>query len=169
VGEDLGGHGQVERPGSKKLRAIALMHKTRRQAWAIRGEVQQSTFAREGATVWLGAEALKLADDQEPSERATSFVSAELFDRWRKADSEWRGIERGCQRSHESIIEVPEVEVAGGRAGPVWFTRRANENYAWMSTFMDRPITAPVGGNFLRHFRITINYPEAVAYLEKCD
>jgi hypothetical protein len=120
-----------------------------------------------GATVWLSAEALRIADDQQPAERATSFVAAGLFERWRKAHPEWRVIDQGCQKSQEAIIEIPEVEVAGWKAGPVWFTRRANENYVWMSTFMDKPITASVGGNFLRHFRVTVNYPEAIAYFEK--
>jgi hypothetical protein len=122
-----------------------------------------------GATVWLSPEALQLAGDSEPAERATSFVSADLFDRWRKAHPEWRVINKGCEKSQESIIEVSEVELAGWKAGPVWFTRRANENLTWMSTFMDQPIKASIGGNFLRHFRVTINYPEAIAYLEKRD
>jgi hypothetical protein len=50
------------------------------------------------------------------------------------------------------MIEVPEVQVAGLRAGPVWFTRRANANYTWMSSFMDKPIVASVGGNFWHPF-----------------
>ncbi len=120
-----------------------------------------------GATVWLSPEALRIANDHGPSERATSFLSADLFERWHKAHPSWRLMDPGCTKTHEPILEVPQVQVAGLSAGPVWFTRRAQENYAWMSSFMDRPIAASMGGNFLRHFRVTLNYPAAIAYFEK--
>jgi hypothetical protein len=32
---------------------------------------------------------------------------------------------------------------------------------------MDKPISASIGGNFFRHFRVTLDYPRAVAYFEK--
>jgi hypothetical protein len=119
-----------------------------------------------GATAWLSPEALRLAGDGGPSERATSFISADLFTRWREAHPEWRVIDAGCEKTKEPIIEIPEVEVGGLRAGPVWFTRRMVGNYTWMSTFMDQPIVGAVGGNFLEHFRVTVDYPGAVAYFE---
>ncbi|HLJ91685.1 MAG TPA: hypothetical protein VKU02_00695 [Gemmataceae bacterium] len=122
-----------------------------------------------GATVWLSAEALRTAADDQPAERATSFVSAELFHHWHQAHPEWRVMEKGCQWSWEAILEVPEVEAAGLKAGPVWFTRRTNDIYAWISTFMDRPIPASIGGNFLGHFRVTVDYPNASAYFEKSE
>ncbi len=62
---------------------------------------------------------------------------------------------------------MPEVEVSGLRAGPVWFTQRGEGSYTWMSTFMDRPIAASLGGNFFGHYRLTIDYPNATAYLEE--
>jgi hypothetical protein len=120
-----------------------------------------------GATVRLTPEAKQAIGEPGESERATSFVSADLFERWHKRHPEWRVIEKGCELSHEDLIEVPEIEVAGLRAGPVWFTRRGEDNYAWMSSFMDAPISASIGGNFFRHFRLTIDYPNAVAYLER--
>jgi hypothetical protein len=120
-----------------------------------------------GATVWPSPEALPAMGDAAPGERATSFVSADLFDRWRTVHPEWRVIAEGCAKSHEAIIEVPEVEVAALKAGPVWFTRRSAANYTWMSTFLDKPIVASLGGNFLGHFRLTVDYPAAKAYLEK--
>src|ERR1035441_10125227 len=36
-----------------------------------------------GATVWLTPEAQQVVNDKEEAERATSFVAARLFDRWR--------------------------------------------------------------------------------------
>jgi hypothetical protein len=119
-----------------------------------------------GATVWPSPEALRALGEATRGERATSFVSADLFERWQTAHPAWRVVVNGCEKSHEALIEVPEVQVAGLRAGPVWFTRRAVANYAWMSSFMDRPIVASIGGNFLVHFRITVDYPRAVAYWE---
>ena len=122
-----------------------------------------------GATAWLTPQALSIVNDGAPAERATSFVRASLFERWRAAHPLWRVIEKGCARSGESLIEVPQVQVAGFGAGPVWFTRRADAHLDWMSTFMDKPLSASIGGNFLRHFRITVDYPAAVAYFEASE
>src|SRR5438132_2620096 len=120
-----------------------------------------------GAEFWPSPEALRVMDDQTPGEQATSFVSADLFERWRTAHPDWRVIAVGCQRTREAIIEVPEVQVAGLKAGPVWFLRRESGNFTWMSSYMDKPIVASVGGNFLRNFRVTLDYPAALAYWEK--
>jgi hypothetical protein len=125
------------------------------------------TLLDTGATVWLSAEARRVVGDKQPSERATSFVAAKVFRQWREAHPKWRVVEKGCERTREALIEVPEMEVAGFKAGPVWFTRRDDENYRWMSSFMDRPIVASIGGNFLGHFRMTVDYPNAVAWFEK--
>jgi hypothetical protein len=120
-----------------------------------------------GATVWLTSEAMQVIGEPGESERATSFISTKLFEGWRKTHPEWRVIKKGCEKSHEDLIEVPEIEVAGLRSGPVWFTRRGEGNYAWMSSFMDGPISASIGGNTFRDFRLTIDYPNAIAYLER--
>ncbi|HWX20141.1 MAG TPA: hypothetical protein VN578_09590 [Candidatus Binatia bacterium] len=120
-----------------------------------------------GATVWLSPEALMMVDDSGPSERATSFLAANLYDRWQKAHPQWRVIEKGCQRTGASMIEIPVVEVSQTAIGPVWFTRREEGNFIWMSSFMDKPIRASLGGNALRNFCVTIDYPGAKAYFEK--
>jgi hypothetical protein len=119
-----------------------------------------------GATVWLSQEAQRIIHDGGPAERATSFISEDIFERWRKDHSGWRVIEKGCQKSGEAMIEVPEVEVAGWKVGPVWFTRRVPWNFKWMSSYMDRPISASIGGSFLSYFRVTLDYPKSVAYFE---
>jgi len=75
-------------------------------------------------------------------------------------------IENGCLKSHEALIEVPEARVGGLAAGPIWFTRREDGALLWMSSFMDRPIAASIGGNFLRHFRVTVDYPNAIGYFQ---
>jgi hypothetical protein len=33
--------------------------------------------------------------------------------------------------------------------------------------FMDKPIVASIGGNFLAHFRVTVDYPAATSYWEQ--
>lgn len=67
-----------------------------------------------------------------------------------------------------SMIEVPTVSVAGHSIGPVWFTRRADKNFhEFMSQWMDRKVDGAIGGNALRYFRITIDYPNAVALFER--
>ncbi|SPE61289.1 conserved exported hypothetical protein [Verrucomicrobia bacterium] len=120
-----------------------------------------------GATVWLSPEAQRVMNDSEAEERATSLVAASLFERWRKGHPDWRVVEKGCQRTGAALIEVPEVQVNGLKAGPVWFTRRADENLKWMSAFMDKPIAASMGGNFLRYFKVTVDYPKALAYFQR--
>ncbi len=120
-----------------------------------------------GATAWLSPQALEIMNDGGRSERATSFIQGSLYDRLHSAHPEWRTIVNGCVKSHADMIEVPEVEIAGLKAGPVWFTRRSDATYVWMSSFMDKPIAASVGGNFFRHFRMTVDYPRAVVYFEQ--
>ena len=119
-----------------------------------------------GATVWLTPQALSIVNDGTASARATSFVRASVFERWHTAHPDWRVIENGCAKSCETLIEVPLVQVAGVGTGPVWFTRRADAHLDWISRFMDKRVSASMGGNFFRHFRVTIDYPAAVAYFE---
>jgi len=120
-----------------------------------------------GATVWLTTEALKSIGDGRPRERATSFVAASLFDRWHKDHPDWHVIENAEEKTKLAIIEVPRMQVAGFEIGPSWFTRRPDSAHRWMSTFMDRPIVASIGGSVLRNFRVTVDYPAAVAYFER--
>lgn len=66
------------------------------------------------------------------------------------------------------IIEVPSVELAGRRIGPVWFEKRKAGVFGdWMSRMMDRPIVGAPGGNALGFFRVTVDYPSAVAIFER--
>lgn len=68
------------------------------------------------------------------------------------------------------MIEVPEISVAGYTVGPVWFTRRPDKNFhEYMSQWMDKRVEGALGGNALYHFRITIDYPRAVAVFEKAN
>lgn len=132
----------------------------------VAGEPVQALFDT-GATVWLSPEAMRVMNTRGDAERGTCFVTASQFEQWHRLHPSWRVIERGCAKTGAALIEVPEVELAGLKAGPVWFTHRQEGNYAYVSRFMDKPIAAAIGGNFLKHFRVTVDYPGAVAYFER--
>ena len=137
-----------------------------RFAVMIDGRTVESLFDT-GATLRLTKEAAQQIADGHASERATSFVAASVFDRWRAEHPTWRVIENAEENTRLAIIEVPTIQLAGFDVGPAWFTRRPDAAHQWMSTFMDRPIVASIGGNVLRHFRVTVDYPAAIAYFER--
>jgi hypothetical protein len=57
---------------------------------------------------------------------------------------------------------------AWGSSGPVWFTRRPDPNFhQFMSQFMDRQVEGALGGSALKFFRVTVDYPRAVAVFER--
>ena len=118
-----------------------------------------------GAATVLTAEAHKTLADGLPAERATSMIVDTIFQAWRKAHPEWRVIEQAQVRNGAAMIEVPEVEIAGQRVGPVWFTRRADSNFhEYMSGMMDARVDGAIGGNAFEHFVMTVDYPRAAAY-----
>lgn len=98
--------------------------------------------------------------------RATSFITLSVLNRWRAAHPDWRYVEKGERGSGAPLIEAPSLRIAGLDAGPVWFTGRADRNFTeWMSQWTDRPITGALGGNAMRRFRVTADYPAARATL----
>ena len=121
-----------------------------------------------GARTLLADAAIAELKDRGAAERATSFITSSTFEKWRKRHPDWRVIERAEKTTGEAMIEVPSITVAGYRIGPVWFTRRADKNFhEFMSKFMDRRVEGALGGNALRHFRVTVDYPNAIAIFEK--
>jgi hypothetical protein len=63
-----------------------------------------------------------------------------------------------------SMIEVPEVRIAGQSVGPVWFTQRPDAAFHdFMAQWMDRPVDGALGGSAFRFFRMTVDYPRARA------
>lgn len=122
-----------------------------------------------GATTFLTKEALEELKDERAATRATSFITNVMFEKWRKKNPKWRIIKKAESTTGEAMIEVPNLKIAGYEVGPVWFTRRANKNFhEFMSKFMDKKIEGAIGGNALHHFRITVDYPKALAVFEKC-
>jgi hypothetical protein len=99
----------------------------------------------------------------------TSYITASVFNRWRKAHPDWHVVRDGDDlfgpEHPMPIIEVPEVEIAGWSVGPVWFTERPDPAFHdMMSSLMDKRIEGAVGGNVFRHFVMTIDYPHETAW-----
>ena len=121
-----------------------------------------------GATTSLTDTALTALNDKRAAIRATSFITTSIFEKWRKAHPQWKVVENAEKGSGQAMIEVPSVSVAGYAVGPVWFTRRPDKNFhEYMSQWMDKRVEGALGGNALRSFRITVDYPHAVAVFER--
>jgi hypothetical protein len=118
-----------------------------------------------GAMTLLTPAAHKTLADSLPAERATSMIASSIFQSWRSAHPEWRVIEQAQTGTGSAMIEVPEVEIAGQRVGPVWFTQRPDRAFhEYMSGMMDARVEGAIGGNVFEHFVMTVDYPHATAY-----
>jgi hypothetical protein len=119
-----------------------------------------------GATGALSPAAMQVIGDTLPAVRATSFITTEVFRRWRERHPDWRVIPDADETVPAmAMIEVPEIDIAGFRVGPVWFTERPDPNFhQFMSQWMDRRVDGALGGNAFRFFRVTLDYPAAVAH-----
>ena len=122
-----------------------------------------------GATLMPADAAKAIFPDAGPTGCATSFISESVFERWRTRHPDWRIIPAAEARTGLAIIEVPAVTVGGFTVGPVWFTNRPDRNWKWMSQWTDRPIEGALGGSALKYFRVTVDYPSAVAVFERPD
>ena len=124
-----------------------------------------------GATANIPAAALEKLADGLPAERATSFITSSVLNRWRERHPDWRVIDEADETVPAMVmIEVPSLSIAGFDAGPVWFTERPDRNFhEYMSSFMDRRVEGALGGSGLKYFRITVDYPRAMAWFERPD
>ena len=121
-----------------------------------------------GATVALSDAALAQFADGEPAERGGSFIAQHLFERWRSEHPDWQVIEQADRTVNMPMIRVPEMSVGGYVVGPVWFAMRPDRNFhQYMSQWMDRRIEGALGGSGLKYFRVTVDYPAAVATFER--
>ncbi len=117
-----------------------------------------------GAMTTLTKSAIMELGETQPPQRATSFITTKVFDSWRAARPDWPLLEDAESTTGEAMIRVPRVTIAGFSVGPVWFTRRKDANFhQYMSQWMDKRIEGAVGGNILRHFCVTVDYPKAEA------
>ena len=124
-----------------------------------------------GAMVHLTDEAHATLDDGEPETRATSFITASVFERWRRRHPDWPVIENADRTvAGEQMIRVPEVTVTGHTVGPVWFTRRPDRSFhEFMARMTDRRVEGALGGSLFHHFVMTVDYPGARAVFRRPD
>ena len=119
-----------------------------------------------GARTLLTPHASQTLADGRSAGRATSFIVASIFEKWRAAHPDWRIVENAEAGTSEPMILVPDVVIAGLSAGPTWFTRRADHWFhEWLSAEMAEKIDGAIGGHALRRFAITADYPAARAWL----
>jgi hypothetical protein len=118
-----------------------------------------------GATARLSTEA-KVILENNSSEIGTSYIVSSIFDKWRNENPKWQVIKNADLLSGEAMIKVPEVQIGSITVGPVWFTRRADENFHdFMSSMMDRKVEGAIGGSLLKYLRVVIDYPKEIAYV----
>jgi hypothetical protein len=122
-----------------------------------------------GATLTLTAAALSAFADGGPPTRGGSFIAQSIFERWRVHHPEWRVIDHADSVGKRALpmIEVPTVLIGGYAVGPSWWAMRPDANYRPYVDWMDQPIHGSVGGSVFRYFRITLDYPHAVATFER--
>lgn len=102
-------------------------------------------------------------------ERATSFITKSVLDRWHAAHPEWRMIaDADTIIAGSPMIEVPRVTVAGFDVGPVWFTQRPDDNFhKWMAQWTDKPLDGALGGNAFRTLRVGVDWTAGAATFER--
>jgi hypothetical protein len=136
----------------------------------VDGDTLQLLFDT-GATGHLSETALSAVADAAPAVRATSFITTGVLNRWREKHPDWRVLDAADEVMRGMrMIEVPRIDIAGFTVGPVWFTERPDPNFhQFMSQFMDRRVDGALGGNALRFFRVTLDYPGAVAHFVRIE
>lgn len=136
---------------------------------SVDGELLDLLFDT-GATCTLTMQAQQqLADGLGPF-RATSFIVADYFDKWRSKHPDWRVIEQAeeMRGNAYAMIEVPQVTIAGHKVGPVWFAYRPNKNfYEYMSQWTDQRVVGAIGGSALQYFRVTADYKNKKIWFER--
>ena len=143
-----------------------VLHFPRIQA-EIDGEVLEMLFDT-GATTFLTEAALTSLGDKRASARAASFISSSRFEKWRHRHPDWRVIEAAEIGSGQAMIEARDIRIAGFKVERAWFTRRPDKNFhEYMSSFMDKRVDGAIGGTVLNHFKVTVDYPRAIAVFEK--
>jgi hypothetical protein len=121
-----------------------------------------------GATNVLSDAVLKVIGDGRPADRATSFLTTSVFEKWRKRHPDWRVLENIKTLTGTAMIEVPQINLGGFSVGPVWFTVKPDDAYyEFMARFTDKPTEGALGGSALHYLRMTVDWPKAIAIFER--
>lgn len=120
-----------------------------------------------GATNILSDEVLKQIGDGQGAERATSFLVQSVYDKWHAKHPEWRVLQNVKTLTGASMIEVPQVKIGGFPVGPVWFTVQPDVGFQGvMGSLTDKRVSGALGGSALHYFRMTVDWPNALAVFE---
>jgi hypothetical protein len=120
-----------------------------------------------GATTILTPAALQALADGNAAMRATSMMAHKVIERWRARHPDWRVVEDAQLGTHSRMILAPEVEFAGRKTGPVWFTERSDKTYdEFMSPMMSDRIEGSIGGNVLGGVVISLDYRRSKAWVQ---
>jgi len=98
----------------------------------------------------------------------TSYITTSILERWHREHPEWRMVNNGDALMGSRIIELPALDVAGWRIGPVWFTERpdgAFDETSGISQYMDAEVVGAIGANVWQRFTMTLDYPHATVWL----
>jgi hypothetical protein len=121
-----------------------------------------------GATNVVSEEQRKLLGDDLPLERATSFLVRSVYEKWHQKHPEWRVFDNMKTLTGGAMIEVPELVIGGYKVGPVWFTVQPDAGFQGvMKPLMDKPIVGALGGSALHYFRLTVDWPNAIAVFDR--
>jgi hypothetical protein len=121
-----------------------------------------------GATNILSDEVLKQIGDGQAAERATSFLVKSVYDKWHAKHPEWKVLENIKTLTGSSMIEVPQVKIGGFTVGSVWFTVQPDVGFQGvMGSLTDKRVSGALGGSALHYFRMTVDWPNAVAVFER--
>jgi hypothetical protein len=120
-----------------------------------------------GASTVLTPTALHALNDGKPAQRSTSMITHSVFEAWHQRHADWRLIDDAQLGTHSRMILVPELQLAGYRCGPVWFTERPDENFhEVMSSLMSGQVEGSIGGNAFGGLVISMDYPKSLAWIQ---
>jgi len=114
-----------------------------------------------GATTFINNQD-KMEGEPALSFVGTSFISESIFRQWQKKHSAWETKFEQFKGMKFEMIEVPSIDIAGFKTGPVWFTMRPDANFhEYMSSMMADHVEGAIGGSAFQYFSMVINYPKA--------
>ena len=120
-----------------------------------------------GAEDVLPPPVLKEVGDGRPAERATSFLAQSIYEKWHAKHPDWKVITTPSLTGRE-LIEVPKITLGGYEVGPVWFSVQPDRAFhQFMAQWTDQPTEGSLGGSAFKYFRMTVDWPNAVAVFEK--
>jgi hypothetical protein len=121
-----------------------------------------------GATAYPSDSAAAILNFKGTKGMGTSFITETIFKKWQSKHPDWKVIEHADSLGKAPMIEVPEINVANYKVGPVWFTARPDKNFTkGMSRWMDKAVVGALGGSAFKYFKIILDYRNQAAEFQK--